>query len=214
MRKFIKKSTIIAFALVMFLSLNMKTYAAPKTMSDGTTFDAEYYAETYADVKAAFGTDEAKLWKHYCDHGKAEGRKASADEVIQVTPEEMMAIIKEAYPEGTAWGMDKTYEIAARSRGKGIAKKVYACMAFANMVSDAIYGDAPETMVTNETATIYLYDIIVLVNDANGVAHAAVVTGINPETRTLTLAEGNVDGKVHYGRTVNANDVRAVIKRY
>ena len=52
----------------------MTVYAQPKTMPDGTVFDAEYYANTYPDVKAAFGNDEKALYNHYIKYGKAEGR--------------------------------------------------------------------------------------------------------------------------------------------
>ena len=64
-------------AVVMLLS-GINAYAAPKTMADGTVFDAEYYAETYPDVKAAFGNDEAALYNHYVNFGKAEGRQPVA----------------------------------------------------------------------------------------------------------------------------------------
>ena len=64
-------------AVVMLLS-GINVYAAPKTMADGTVFDAEYYAETYPDVKAAFGNDEAALYNHYVNFGKAEGRQPVA----------------------------------------------------------------------------------------------------------------------------------------
>ncbi len=50
--------------------------AAPKTMADGTVFDAEFYAATYPDVVAVFGMDEALLYQHYVTNGKAEGRMA------------------------------------------------------------------------------------------------------------------------------------------
>ena len=56
----------------------MTAYAQPKTMSDGTVFDAEYYANTYPDVKAAFGNDEAALYNHYIQYGKSEGRLPKA----------------------------------------------------------------------------------------------------------------------------------------
>lgn len=58
----------------------MTAFAAPKTMPDGNTFDAEFYAETYADVKAVFGNDEAALYNHYVQYGKAEGRQPYAGE--------------------------------------------------------------------------------------------------------------------------------------
>lgn len=40
------------------------------------TFDAVSYANTYADLKEAFGTDKSALWKHYKNYGKEEGRTA------------------------------------------------------------------------------------------------------------------------------------------
>lgn len=59
---------------IMFFMTGPSAFAAPKTMSDGQVFDAEFYANTYPDVKAAFGNDEAKLYEHYLKYGKAEGR--------------------------------------------------------------------------------------------------------------------------------------------
>lgn len=58
----------------MIIGSSTTVLAAPKTMPDGQTFDAEYYASTYPDVKAAFGNDEAALYNHYVQYGKAEGR--------------------------------------------------------------------------------------------------------------------------------------------
>lgn len=48
-----------------------------KTLLNNVTyenFDAEKYADTYADIKAAFGTNKDLLWKHYLEHGRQEGR--------------------------------------------------------------------------------------------------------------------------------------------
>ena len=41
-------------------------------------FDPTYYANRYADLKAAFGYDAAKLLRHWVDYGKKEGRIAKA----------------------------------------------------------------------------------------------------------------------------------------
>ena len=75
------KKRIITTLLVAVLSLSssITAFAAPKTMPDGNVFDAEYYANTYKDVKEALGTNEAVLYKHYLDYGKNEGRKPVAD---------------------------------------------------------------------------------------------------------------------------------------
>ncbi|MBD5481038.1 MAG: hypothetical protein HDR15_00690 [Lachnospiraceae bacterium] len=40
-------------------------------------FDASYYADSYADLKEAFGYDEAALLQHYMTYGLNEGRSAS-----------------------------------------------------------------------------------------------------------------------------------------
>ena len=50
-------------------------------LSDGTLFDAEYYAQTNPDVVAVFGTNKDALYTHYVMFGKAEGRKACAADV-------------------------------------------------------------------------------------------------------------------------------------
>jgi hypothetical protein len=47
--------------------------------SGGCEFDALKYADMYADLKAAFGTDAAKLKSHYDTSGKAEGRSPCGD---------------------------------------------------------------------------------------------------------------------------------------
>lgn len=39
-------------------------------------FNPTYYANTYADLKKAFGTDSKKLFSHFCNNGMMEGRIA------------------------------------------------------------------------------------------------------------------------------------------
>lgn len=77
-----KRRFFVMAAMVMSLyAANMTAYAAPETMPDGTVFDAEYYAETYPDVKAAFGNDKDALYNHYVTYGRNEGRKPCREEV-------------------------------------------------------------------------------------------------------------------------------------
>jgi hypothetical protein len=54
-------------------------FAQVKTMSDGTQFDAEYYAAQNPDVVAACGNNETALFQHYVQFGKAEGRAPFAN---------------------------------------------------------------------------------------------------------------------------------------
>ena len=77
-----KKILITALMVTAMLGTSLTASAAPRTMSDGTVFDAEYYAATYPDVAQALGTDEAALYQHYVSFGKAEGRKPHADNYV------------------------------------------------------------------------------------------------------------------------------------
>jgi hypothetical protein len=74
MKKSIRKSIVTATLIVSVLGSAMTVYAAPKTMADGTIFDAEYYAQANPDVVAALGTDENVLYQHYVTYGQYEGR--------------------------------------------------------------------------------------------------------------------------------------------
>lgn len=76
-RKSARKLTVL-MAVASMLSAGMVVHAEPKVMDDGTIFDAEYYAQTYADVVAVYGTEESSLYRHYMEHGKEENRQAVA----------------------------------------------------------------------------------------------------------------------------------------
>ena len=73
-----KKLIILAAAMTFTLSWSITVCAQPASMPDGTMFDAEYYAQTYPDVVAVYGTDPDMLYQHYTQYGKAEGRAATA----------------------------------------------------------------------------------------------------------------------------------------
>lgn len=64
-----------------FISAQIAKYAGGAPASSGITkknFDAKAYADTYPDLKAAFGYDKNALWNHYISYGKAEGRTVTA----------------------------------------------------------------------------------------------------------------------------------------
>lgn len=45
----------------------------------GYVFNPNYYADKYADLKSAFGYDDKKLFDHFLQYGRKEGRQASAN---------------------------------------------------------------------------------------------------------------------------------------
>ena len=75
----VKRALAVTLSVLTFATSSISVMAAPKKMSDGTMFDAEFYAAQYPDVVNALGRSEAALYKHYVQYGKAEGRKATAD---------------------------------------------------------------------------------------------------------------------------------------
>lgn len=72
--KCIKKVIILGVASTLYASSVLGVSAA----SIKDIFDAKYYSEKYADLKAAFGDDEEALYEHYLTYGLKEGRSASA----------------------------------------------------------------------------------------------------------------------------------------
>lgn len=74
---------IMTIGSVVFLEfgvLKVNANAKPKVMPDGTLFDAEFYANSYPDLLAAFGHDETMLYIHYVNCGKNEGRVCVANQ--------------------------------------------------------------------------------------------------------------------------------------
>ncbi|MBQ6734955.1 MAG: SGNH/GDSL hydrolase family protein [Lachnospiraceae bacterium] len=75
---FVLAAMILALQLFAVPTASLRVQAAPVTFPDGTVFDPEYYADAYPEVKAAFGNDSLKLWLHYYQFGRAEGRAGVA----------------------------------------------------------------------------------------------------------------------------------------
>lgn len=65
--------SFLATALSIFV-LSETAFAAPAVMSDGSVFDAEFYAISNPDVVAVLGTDSTALYNHYLTNGAKEGR--------------------------------------------------------------------------------------------------------------------------------------------
>lgn len=70
-----KTRTVLSLTLAMAMLGGTALNASAVELRD--LFDAEYYAERHADVKAALGTDPDVLFDHYVNYGVKEGRKGS-----------------------------------------------------------------------------------------------------------------------------------------
>ena len=121
-----KKKFLTAMVLSMSLCCSITAYAQPKTMPDGTIFDAEYYANTYPDVKNAVGTDETALYNHYVQHGKSEGRLAVAGATVAIASNSYSDDLTSSLPTFTAEVSAKYSKKVPVSIGKNDDKYYYS----------------------------------------------------------------------------------------
>lgn len=80
-----KKLLTVVLFLIFSMSTSVTVFAEPKDMGNSDIFDAEFYAATYPDIVAVIGNDEAALYNHYVQYGKAEGRLPYANANIEAS---------------------------------------------------------------------------------------------------------------------------------
>jgi len=112
-----KRIITTLFVAVLGLSSSITAFAAPKTMPDGSVFDAAYYAAAYPDVAVALGTSESALYNHYLQYGKAEGRKPTAQSSQVTSPASPIAGATLVSSRETWGAAVKTYRIEQYSNG-------------------------------------------------------------------------------------------------
>ena len=133
---------LVATMLVVIVALVAVLPANAAAAADyAAVFDAAYYAEKYADLKAAFGNDEAALFNHFITCGMAEGRQGNAEFNVQV--------YKDRYPDLQAvYGDDLVsyymhYIICGKAEGRT------AVAATAQNNSSANAGGSSDTSIRN-----------------------------------------------------------------
>lgn len=107
--------------------------------------------------------------------------------------------MRERYPEGTRWTNENSYAW----RG-GIFNVGYGCAGFAFLLSDAAFGDLPARRVTGvRLENVRVGDILRINNDT----HSVIVLNVNPDS--VTVAEGNYNSSVHWGRELSRSQVES-----
>jgi len=159
--------TALAFALALGVPA-LKTEAAPATMADGTVFDAEFYASSYPDVVAVFGTNPDLLYLHYALCGKAEGRLAVSPSYVPANTNTGSSDFDVVYYAGrypdvaTILGYDPAllklhYDLYGKAEGR-----------FPNAAAEAAAGSVnvtvPVTTVTTNNIGAYEQQVLDLVN--------------------------------------------------
>ncbi len=175
-KRFAKRFLALALAGSMLMGGVFSAQAA--TLRD--IFDAKSYAETYSDLKAAFGTNEKALFKHYVTYGLKENR--TMNELIDVKK------YREAYADlNTAFGDNwdayvNHYLIFGAKEGRN-SFGTFDAVAYADRYADlkAAFG----------------YDILALwkhyvkYGKSEGRIATAVVTSVNEESSDVETNNNN-----------------------
>lgn len=98
--------------------------------------------------------------------------------------------LKTKYPEGMDWGLDKKYY------GKTGVAVARACSAFVRYVRDDVFGHGGARMLSYDPSLLRVGDELLMLDKH----HTVVVLQVNEDS--VTVVEGNCNGKVHWGRTV------------
>lgn len=121
--------------------------------------------------------------------------RAAAADLSEESVRAAMLAMKAQYPEGTPFGND-----VFKSWKGGIYGGGFGCAGFAFMLSDAAFGSLPARKYYDYTQ-VRVGDILRLNNDS----HSVIVLSINADS--FTIAEGNFNSKVHWGRELKKSEV-------
>lgn len=121
--------------------------------------------------------------------------KSVYDEYIPIqTVSDKLMSMKEKYPEGMRWTNDNVY-----AWNGGIYSRGGGCVAFAFTLSDSVFGNLNARKHT-DFSQVKVGDIVRLHNDA----HSVIV--LQKQDEIITVAEGNYNSSVHWGRKIDLSD--------
>lgn len=177
-----RRAAMMAAAAGMILSL-----AAPMNVKAAGT------AAATTQVAAIDGNAAATAAQAATIDGSAAATTAAATAATQDLSAQVLAI-QAAIPEGTPW----TNETNSYTNAQSFHLIGRGCMAFAMQMSDLIYGtNTAVTLIQQpQAAAIQVGDIVRI----SGI-HSVFVIAADAEN--ITVAEGNYNSSVHYGRVIS-----------
>ena len=97
------------------------------------------------------------------------------------------------YPEGMHWNNDNCYDW----KGDGGYYRGCGCAGFAFMLSDVCFGTIKATKVEPCPSSFKVGDVVRI----NGDSHFVIILKIDTSKSQITIAEGNYNKSIHWGRT-------------
>ena len=114
---------------------------------------------------------------------------------------EKMIAKKQEYPEGMPWTNDNYYAWKG-----GIYSGGHGCAGFSFMLSDVCFGDIQANLLEQCPSEYKVGDVVRINNDT----HFIIILKIDLNTNTITIAEGNYNSSIHWGRTFTVQDLTSV----
>ena len=105
---------------------------------------------------------------------------------------EKMIAKKQEFPEGMPWTNDNYYAWKG-----GIYSGGHGCAGFSFMLSDVCFGDIQANLLEQCPSKYKVGDVVRINNDT----HFIIILKIDLNTNTITIAEGNYNSSIHWGRT-------------
>ena len=208
-----KKNTLRFIASMLASTLMFTASAAPLPVyAEGSGTLEARFSDDLTDGAARFslpaGQSTGDSYTEPLDREEWEalrsgGRSSSALQSLQAgDPYTIMMALQSKYPEGMSWTNSDTYKskgVWYNEEGVAVGYGGGGCHGFALILSDAVYDDLP-IVLHKDFNNIHPGDAIRLNNDT----HTVMILKI--EGDTITIAEGNFGGKIHWGRTISRTD--------
>ena len=111
---------------------------------------------------------------------------------------EKMLAKKEEYYEGMKWTNDNKY------CWKGSNSCGLGCVGFAYILSDACFDDIKAQNLMPCPSTYKVGDVVRM----NKNTHSVIILKIDKKTNIITIAEGNFNSSIHWGRTFTISQLQ------
>ena len=190
-KSFAKKKPII-FGLICLgcISLLIITIAVPIALSKNK--------KNSNPIKESPSQDPVNLGQDACSNG------IYSDACLY----QKMIAKQSEYPEGMSWTNSNFY-----AWNGGIYSGGYGCAGFAFMLSDVCFGDIKATQLKPCPSQYKVGDVVRINNDT----HFVIILKIDSSTNIITIAEGNYNSAIHWGRTFTkqnlANTCNYILRR-
>lgn len=142
-------------------------------------------------VSLSKNDNDKKEWHDACS------KNIYSDECLY---KKMIAKQKE-YPEGRKWNNDDYYDWKG-----GIYTRGYGCAGFAFMLSDVCFGDIKAKKL-EPCPTEYKVGDVVRINSDK---HSVIIIKMDSKSNIITMAEGNYNNAIHWGRNFTKPDLNSV----